>query len=83
MTAAATPATILVAFGTRSEAIRLVPAAAAPEADPRFRVSASVSAEHRATLDQPTADLLVGHGEVMDEINRVCRENRNSRAPRP
>lgn len=47
-----TPATILVVFGTRPEAIKLFPVVAALKADPRFRVSVCVSAQHREMLDQ-------------------------------
>jgi UDP-N-acetylglucosamine 2-epimerase (non-hydrolysing) len=46
------PATILVVFGTRPEAIKLFPVVAALKADARFRVSVCVSAQHREMLDQ-------------------------------
>jgi UDP-N-acetylglucosamine 2-epimerase (non-hydrolysing) len=46
------PATILVIFGTRPEAIKLFPVVAALKADSRFRVSVCVSAQHREMLDQ-------------------------------
>ncbi|MCC6827953.1 MAG: UDP-N-acetylglucosamine 2-epimerase (non-hydrolyzing) [Novosphingobium sp.] len=46
------PATILVVFGTRPEAIKLFPVVAALKADPRFRVRVCVSAQHRGMLDQ-------------------------------
>ena len=49
---APTPATILVVFGTRPEAIKLFPVVAALKADPRFRVRVCVSAQHRGMLDQ-------------------------------
>ena len=49
------PATILVIFGTRPEAIKLFPVVAALKADPRFRVSVCVSAQHREMLDQVLA----------------------------
>jgi len=86
------PATILVIFGTRPEAIKLFPVVAALKADPRFRVKVCVSAQHREMLDQVldiagivpdhdldvmkpdqsldalTAALLVGLGQVMDEV---------------
>jgi UDP-N-acetylglucosamine 2-epimerase (non-hydrolysing) len=86
------PATILVVFGTRPEAIKLFPVVAALKADPRFRPVVCVSAQHREmldqvlaiagivpdhdldvmqpgqTLDQLTARLLVGLGQVMDEV---------------
>ncbi len=51
MTAPA-PATILVVFGTRPEAIKLFPVVAALKGDPRFRVRVCVSAQHRGMLDQ-------------------------------
>ncbi|MBW8754129.1 MAG: UDP-N-acetylglucosamine 2-epimerase (non-hydrolyzing) [Sphingomonadales bacterium] len=47
-----TPATILVVFGTRPEAIKLFPVVAALKADPRFCVKVCVSAQHREMLDQ-------------------------------
>ncbi|MBV1690616.1 UDP-N-acetylglucosamine 2-epimerase (non-hydrolyzing) [Novosphingobium sp. G106] len=86
------PATILVVFGTRPEAIKLFPVVAALKADPRFRPVVCVSAQHREmldqvlaiagivpdhdldvmqpgqTLDQLTARLLVGLGQVMDAV---------------
>ncbi|MEJ5977733.1 UDP-N-acetylglucosamine 2-epimerase (non-hydrolyzing) [Novosphingobium sp. PS1R-30] len=92
MSTAAAPATILVVFGTRPEAIKLFPVVAALEADPRFRPVVCVSAQHREMLDQVlsiagivpdydlnvmqpgqtldalTAQLLVGLGKVMDEV---------------
>ena len=46
------PATILVVFGTRPEAIKLFPVVAALKADPRFRCTVCVSAQHRGLLDQ-------------------------------
>lgn len=46
------PATILVVFGTRPEAIKLFPVVAALKDDPRFHVSVCVSAQHREMLDQ-------------------------------
>lgn len=52
MTLASGPATILVVFGTRPEAIKLFPVVAALKADARFRVSVCVSAQHREMLDQ-------------------------------
>src|SRR6218665_2142426 len=84
------PATILVVFGTRPEAIKLFPVVAALKADPRFNVRVCVSAQHRGmldqvleiagivpdhdldvmqpdqSLDQLTARLLIGLGQVMD-----------------
>ncbi|MDR2856290.1 MAG: UDP-N-acetylglucosamine 2-epimerase (non-hydrolyzing) [Novosphingobium sp.] len=48
----AAPATILVVFGTRPEAIKLFPVVAALKGDPRFRVKVCVSAQHREMLDQ-------------------------------
>ncbi|MCW1428648.1 non-hydrolyzing UDP-N-acetylglucosamine 2-epimerase [Novosphingobium sp. JCM 18896] len=52
MSTAVSPATILVVFGTRPEAIKLFPVVAALEADPRFRPVVCVSAQHREMLDQ-------------------------------
>ena len=46
------PATILVVFGTRPEAIKLFPVVAALKADPRFLCKVCVSAQHRSLLDQ-------------------------------
>ena len=46
------PATILVIFGTRPEAIKLFPVVAALKADPRFDARVCVSAQHRGMLDQ-------------------------------
>jgi UDP-N-acetylglucosamine 2-epimerase (non-hydrolysing) len=46
------PATILVIFGTRPEAIKLFPVVAALKADPRFDCKVCVSAQHRQMLDQ-------------------------------
>jgi UDP-N-acetylglucosamine 2-epimerase (non-hydrolysing) len=46
------PATILVVFGTRPEAIKLFPVVAALKADPRFDCKVCVSAQHRSLLDQ-------------------------------
>jgi UDP-N-acetylglucosamine 2-epimerase (non-hydrolysing) len=46
------PAKILVVFGTRPEAIKLLPVVAALQADPRFAPVVCVSAQHRALLDQ-------------------------------
>ncbi|MCB2059256.1 MAG: UDP-N-acetylglucosamine 2-epimerase (non-hydrolyzing), partial [Novosphingobium sp.] len=46
------PATILVVFGTRPEAIKLFPVVAALKADPRFDARVCVSAQHRGMLDQ-------------------------------
>lgn len=46
------PATILLVFGTRPEAIKLFPVVAALKADPRFRPVVCVSAQHREMLDQ-------------------------------
>ena len=47
-----TPATILVVFGTRPEAIKLFPVVAALKADARFDCKVCVSAQHRGLLDQ-------------------------------
>lgn len=47
-----TPATILVVFGTRPEAIKLFPVVAALKADARFDCRVCVSAQHRGMLDQ-------------------------------
>ncbi len=47
-----TPATILVVFGTRPEAIKLFPVVAALKADARFDARVCVSAQHRGLLDQ-------------------------------
>jgi UDP-N-acetylglucosamine 2-epimerase (non-hydrolysing) len=55
MTQAATPAKILVIFGTRPEAIKLFPVVAALKADPRFAPVVCVSAQHRGMLDQVLA----------------------------
>jgi len=49
------PATILVVFGTRPEAIKLFPVVAALKADARFRPVVCVSAQHREMLDQVLA----------------------------
>jgi UDP-N-acetylglucosamine 2-epimerase (non-hydrolysing) len=49
------PATVLVVFGTRPEAIKLFPVVAALKADPRFRPVVCVSAQHREMLDQVLA----------------------------
>ncbi len=49
------PATILIIFGTRPEAIKLFPVVAALKADPRFNVQVCVSAQHRGMLDQVLA----------------------------
>ncbi len=49
------PATILVVFGTRPEAIKLFPVVAALREDPRFDVKVCVSAQHRSLLDQVLA----------------------------
>jgi UDP-N-acetylglucosamine 2-epimerase (non-hydrolysing) len=46
------PATILVVFGTRPEAIKLFPVVAALKADARFDCKVCVSAQHRGMLDQ-------------------------------
>ena len=46
------PATIMVVFGTRPEAIKLFPVVNALKADPRFRCVVCVSAQHREMLDQ-------------------------------
>ena len=86
------PATILVIFGTRPEAIKLFPVVNALKSDPRFACTVCVSAQHREMLDQVldiagiapdhdldvmrpdqsldelTARLLVGLGQVMDEV---------------
>ena len=43
---------ILVAFGTRPEAIKLFPIIHALRDDPSFRVSVCVTAQHRQMLDQ-------------------------------
>ena len=50
-----TPATILIVFGTRPEAIKLFPVVAALKGDPRFVVKVCVSAQHRGMLDQVLA----------------------------
>jgi UDP-N-acetylglucosamine 2-epimerase (non-hydrolysing) len=55
MTQAASPAKILVIFGTRPEAIKLFPVVAALKADPRFAPVVCVSAQHRSMLDQVLA----------------------------
>ncbi len=49
------PATILVIFGTRPEAIKLFPVVAALKTDPRFDCRVCVSAQHRGMLDQVLA----------------------------
>lgn len=46
------PARILLVFGTRPEAIKLLPVHAALQADPRFAPVVCVSAQHRDMLDQ-------------------------------
>lgn len=46
------PATVMIVFGTRPEAIKLFPVVAALKADPRFRPVVCVSAQHRQMLDQ-------------------------------
>ena len=48
----ASPAKILIIFGTRPEAIKLFPVVAALKADPRFQPIVCVSAQHRGMLDQ-------------------------------
>jgi UDP-N-acetylglucosamine 2-epimerase (non-hydrolysing) len=50
--AAIGPAKVLIVFGTRPEAIKLLPVIAALRADPRFVPIVCVSAQHRALLDQ-------------------------------
>lgn len=47
-----TPASILVIFGTRPEAIKLFPVVNALKGDPRFACTVCVSAQHRQMLDQ-------------------------------
>ena len=74
---AATPARILVVFGTRPEAIKLFPVIAALRADPRFEPVVCVSAQHRGMLDQvleiagivPDHDLdLMRPGQTLDGL---------------
>jgi UDP-N-acetylglucosamine 2-epimerase (non-hydrolysing) len=55
MSARCAPATILVVFGTRPEAIKLFPVVAALKADARFDCRVCVSAQHRGLLDQVLA----------------------------
>jgi len=50
-----TPATILVVFGTRPEAIKLFPVIATLRNDSRFHVEVCVSGQHRGMLDQVLA----------------------------
>lgn len=52
------PARVLLVFGTRPEAIKLLPVHAALHVDPRFEPLVCVSAQHRDMLDQVLA---VGH----------------------
>ncbi len=52
MSVSSGPATILVVFGTRPEAIKLFPVVAALKTDPRFDCKVCVSAQHRSLLDQ-------------------------------
>jgi len=78
MTAApAVPASILIVFGTRPEAIKLFPVVAALRADPRFAVQVCVSGQHRDMLDQvlaiagivPDHDLdLMRPGQTLDAL---------------
>jgi UDP-N-acetylglucosamine 2-epimerase (non-hydrolysing) len=49
------PERILLVFGTRPEAIKLLPVYAALHADPRFEPLVCVSAQHRDMLDQVLA----------------------------
>lgn len=74
---AATPARILVVFGTRPEAIKLFPVIVALRADPRFEPIVCVSAQHRGMLDQvleiagivPDHDLdLMRPGQTLDGL---------------
>ncbi|RUO62650.1 non-hydrolyzing UDP-N-acetylglucosamine 2-epimerase [Pseudidiomarina insulisalsae] len=46
---------VLLAFGTRPEAIKMAPLVKAFEADPRFEVVVAVTAQHREMLDQVLA----------------------------
>ena len=73
----ASPARILVIFGTRPEAIKLFPVVAALKADPRLEPVVCVSAQHRGMLDQvleiagivPDHDLdLMQPGQTLDGL---------------
>ncbi|MBC2662196.1 UDP-N-acetylglucosamine 2-epimerase (non-hydrolyzing) [Novosphingobium flavum] len=73
----ASPARILVIFGTRPEAIKLFPVVAALQADPRLEPVVCVSAQHRGMLDQvldiagitPDHDLdLMQPGQTLDGL---------------
>lgn len=72
------PAKILVVFGTRPEAIKLLPVIAALRADPSIAPVICVSAQHRAMLDQvlqlagivPDHDLdLMQPGQGLDALS--------------
>ena len=71
------PATILVIFGTRPEAIKLFPVVAALQRDSGVRVRTCVTAQHRGLLDQvlaiagltPDIDLdLMEPGQSLDRL---------------
>lgn len=73
----ASPARILVIFGTRPEAIKLFPVITALQADPRLEPVVCVSAQHRGMLDQvleiagikPDFDLdLMQPGQTLDGL---------------
>lgn len=75
--AIARPATILIVFGTRPEAIKLFPVIQALAAHPMLRVRTCVSAQHRGLLDQvlaiagitPDIDLdLMEPGQTLDRL---------------
>ena len=55
MTAAAAQKTVLLVFGTRPEAIKLLPVIRALRETPGLRVRTCVTAQHRGLLDQVLA----------------------------
>ena len=54
---------VLIAFGTRPEAVKIAPVLNALEADKAFEVEALSTAQHREMLDQTAAafDLRIDH----------------------
>ena len=77
MTAAAAQKTVLLVFGTRPEAIKLLPVIRALRETPGLRVRTCVTAQHRGLLDQvlaiagisPDIDLdLMEPGQTLDRL---------------
>ena len=81
---------VLIAFGTRPEAVKMAPVLNALEADKAFEVEALSTAQHREMLDQTAAafDLRIDHDlnlmrdrQTLDGLTRWLSRRSTDRSP--